>query len=114
VSVEARGMSFEARGVSRGDAGAPVRVRYFAGAAEAAGCEEETLRVGPAAGPPSAARPQGPTVADLRAAMLAAHGPGLARVLPRCALLVAGVRAGEEDPVPAGVVIDVLPPFAGG
>jgi molybdopterin converting factor small subunit len=83
--------------------GRAVTVRYFAGAAEAAGCEEEALRVSPAA-----------TVADVRAAMLAAHGPGLARVIPRCAVLVAGVRAADTDPVPADAVVDVLPPFAGG
>lgn len=75
-------------------------MRYFAAAAESAGCEEETL--------------VGDTVGELRAAMVAAHGPGLARVLGRCSVLVAGVRSDEVDAVPAGVVVDVLPPFAGG
>lgn len=77
-------------------------MRYYAGAAEAAGCEGETLVV--AAG----------TVGDLRAAMVAAHGPPFAQVLARCSLLVAGLRAPDAGGVPDGAVVDVLPPFAGG
>lgn len=77
-----------------------VTVRYFAGAAEAAGLDEETLC--------------GTTVGEVRAAMVGAHGPGFAQVLGRCAVLVSGARAGDTDPVPAGAVVDVLPPFAGG
>lgn len=77
-----------------------VSVRYFAGAAEAAGCEEETLRA--------------ETVGALRAAMVNAHGSAFARVLGRCSVLVAGVRAPDADRIPAGAVVDVLPPFAGG
>lgn len=162
-----------------------ITVRYFAGAAEAAGCEEERLDIadlGPAdlgpAGPapaaltvgdpaaltvgapaglplgapaglplcapaqavlgsgaPAQAVPgsgvpalavlasgaPGPTeadtaliVADLRAALVAAHGAAFERVLGRCSVLVGGVRAGDADPVPPGAVVDVLPPFAGG
>ena len=82
-------------------ADAPVTVRYFAGAAEAAGCHQEVLRAADAG--------------TLRAAMVAAHGPDLARVLGRCSLLCDGVRlAGDDAPVPAGSTVDVLPPFAGG
>ena len=77
-----------------------VTVRYFAGAAEAAGRDEEALDVA--------------TVGELRAAMIAAHGPAFARVLGRCAVLVDGVRADDADAVPTGAVVDVLPPFAGG
>ncbi|MFP3712142.1 MoaD/ThiS family protein [Puerhibacterium sp. TATVAM-FAB25] len=78
-----------------------ITVRYFAAAAEAAGTEQEWLAA--------------PTVGDLRAAMLDAHGPALGRVLPRCSLLAAGRRV-DDDAVPlsAGTTVDVLPPFAGG
>ncbi|MFV0253618.1 MAG: MoaD/ThiS family protein [Beutenbergiaceae bacterium] len=76
-------------------------VRYFAAAAEAAGTESEELAA--------------TSVGQLRAAMVARHGDGLARVLPRCALLVAGQRADDEShPVSDDDVVDVLPPFAGG
>ncbi|MFD2027562.1 MoaD/ThiS family protein [Promicromonospora aerolata] len=78
-----------------------ITVRYFAGAREAAGVTTERL--------------DGPTsVAGLRASLAAAH-PGLAEVLPKCALLVAGARATTDDAVvPDDVTVDVLPPFAGG
>ncbi|WP_125777930.1 MoaD/ThiS family protein [Antribacter gilvus] len=79
-----------------------LTVRYFAGAREAAGVASEQLEVG------------GPTpVAALRRA-LAASRPGLAPVLSRCALLVAGSRATDDTVVPDGALVDVLPPFAGG
>jgi len=78
-----------------------ITVRYFAGAREAAGVTTEQL-----AGPTS--------VAALRSALAESH-PALVDVLPRCALLVAGARAtSDEAPVPDGVTVDVLPPFAGG
>lgn len=77
-----------------------VTVRYFAGAAEAAGCEEE--------------RVEAATLGELRAVLLERHGPALGRVLPRCAVLVGGERGGDDRPVPEGAVVDVLPPFAGG
>ncbi|WP_350347487.1 MoaD/ThiS family protein [Agromyces sp. G08B096] len=76
-------------------------VRYFAGAAEAAGREEERLEAS--------------DVAGLRAAMIAAHGEPLARVLGRCSLLVDGRRVEDDDAAIAGdATVDVLPPFAGG
>ncbi|MDR7383531.1 MoaD/ThiS family protein [Promicromonospora iranensis] len=78
-----------------------ITVRYFAGAREAAGVATERLD-----------RPT--TVAALRDRLTAAH-PGLAAVLPKCALLVAGARAtSDEAEIPDDVTIDVLPPFAGG
>jgi sulfur-carrier protein len=78
-----------------------ITVRYFAAAAEAAGTSTEQLAAG--------------TAGELRSAMVAAHGDGLARVLTRCSLLAAGRRLDEDDaPVPAGSTVDVLPPFAGG
>ena len=78
-----------------------VTVRYFAGAVEAAGTDRESLVAS--------------TAAELRAAMIAAHGEELARVLDRCSLLADGVRL--DDPgvsLPPGATVDVLPPFAGG
>ncbi|WP_298459874.1 MoaD/ThiS family protein [uncultured Cellulomonas sp.] len=81
-----------------------VTVRYFAAAAEAAGVASETLD-------DAAAR----TAGELRATMVAAHGPELGRVLGRCSLLAAGSRLVDDaSPVPPGVTVDVLPPFAGG
>ncbi len=77
-----------------------VTVRYFAAAAEAAGVATEALPAGSAD--------------DVRAAMVAAHGPDLERVLTRCSLLADGVRVTGGDVVPAGATLDVLPPFAGG
>jgi sulfur-carrier protein len=76
------------------------QVRYFAGAAEAAGLQAEVL--------------PGATVGDLFAAMTARH-PALADVLPRCSVLVGGIRT--TDPQVAltpDQPVDVLPPFAGG
>jgi len=81
-----------------------VTVRYFAAAAEAAGVAQEILDAGSAR-----------TAGELRATIVAAHGPGLARVLPRCSLLAAGLRLDDDAAtVPPGVTVDVLPPFAGG
>jgi sulfur-carrier protein len=81
-----------------------VTVRYFAAAAEAAGVATETVDA-------AAAR----TAGELRATLVEAHGGALERVLARCALLAAGRRLDDDDaPVPAGVTVDVLPPFAGG
>lgn len=77
-----------------------ARVRYFAAAAEAAGRESEVL--------------EGATLGEVRASMVALHGPELERVLRRCAVLMAGVRAQEEERVGEDDVVDVLPPFAGG
>lgn len=81
-----------------------VTVRYFAAAAEAAGVSTETFDA-------DAAR----TAGQLRAALVAAHGPELERVLARCSLLAAGSRLDDDDArVAPGVTVDVLPPFAGG
>ncbi|WP_308796941.1 MoaD/ThiS family protein [Agromyces silvae] len=78
-----------------------VTVRYFAGAAEAAGREEELIEAS--------------DLGSLRDAITRRHGDALARVLGRCSLLVDGRRADAPGtPLPAGATIDVLPPFAGG
>ncbi|MDQ1604806.1 MAG: sulfur-carrier protein, partial [Actinomycetota bacterium] len=44
----------------------------------------------------------------------AAHGTELGRVLGHCTFLVDGVRANPQTTLTDGVVIEVLPPFAGG
>ncbi len=77
-----------------------IRVRYFAAAAEAAGLAEETFEV--------------TTVAALRDVAVERHGEVFARVLGRCALVADGRRLDGEDPLADGVLVDVLPPFAGG
>jgi sulfur-carrier protein len=79
-------------------------IRYWAAAREAAGCSEE------------------PYVAETLDQALAAatelHGPGLARVLARCAFVVDGTPVSRRDPATVellnGGTIEVLPPFAGG
>lgn len=76
-------------------------VRLFAAAAEAVGAEQLELPVG--------------TVQEVVDALVATGGPDTAAVLGRCSFLVAGLRADTtQTPVPAGAVVDVLPPFAGG
>lgn len=77
-----------------------ITVRLFAAAAEAAGVDTEQVAA--------------TTAGELRDALSARHGDDLRRVLARCSLLVDGRVATAEDPLPEGVVVDVLPPFAGG
>jgi len=84
-----------------GDTGI-VLIRFFAGAAAAAGVEEEKL-------PLSNGTRLGEVVAEL-----SRRSPALARVLTASSYLVDGVAARPEDTLPAGVTLDVLPPFAGG
>lgn len=80
---------------------APVTVRYFAGAAEAAGREEELVEAS--------------ALGDLLQTIVSRHGDALERVLGRCSLLVDGQRAdAPATPLPGGATVDVLPPFAGG
>ena len=80
---------------------APVLVRYFAAAAEAAGRAEETWD-SPVA-----------TVGELRAALVSRYGSAMSRVLETGSFLVDGVVS--RDPArPLGERVDVLPPFAGG
>jgi sulfur-carrier protein len=80
-----------------------VEVRYFAGAAAAAGAPGERVRV-----------PAGASVADLldRAAR---DRPGLPPVLAVASVLVDEVAVTDRSVVLAdGARVDVLPPFAGG
>lgn len=76
-----------------------ARIRYFAAAEELAGTAEESRTE--------------PTLGALRAALAAEH-PGLAAILPRCAVLVAGSRTGDDAALHDDTLVDVLPPFAGG
>lgn len=78
-----------------------MRIRYFAGAADAAGCEEQQLD-GPA------------MLADLRTRLGNEHGPEFVRILSYCSLLVDGTRHSGTEIVPDAATVDVLPPFAGG
>ena len=78
-----------------------VTVRYFAAAAEASGVDSEALAAA--------------SLSELRAAMVAAHGADLERVLTRCSILVDGRRLDDDRAALVdGDVADVLPPFAGG
>lgn len=84
------------------DAGAPVTVRYFAGAQAAAGRTEETASAGR-------------SLDELVVELTARHGERLAVVLKAASFLVDGVTCHDRRaPLPAGATIDVLPPFAGG
>ncbi|MFJ8581525.1 MoaD/ThiS family protein [Micromonospora sp. NPDC093277] len=79
-----------------------LTVRYFAGARAAAGRAEETA---------SAGRP----LDELLEELAARHGERLAVVLTAASFLVDGVACHDRRaPLPAGVTVDVLPPFAGG
>ena len=78
-----------------------VTVRYWAGARAAAGRDQEDV--------------DADTVGELLGA-IGARAP-LARVLDASSLLVDGAAVRRKDtahPLPAGAVVDVLPPFAGG
>jgi molybdopterin synthase catalytic subunit len=79
----------------------PLHVLYFAAARDAAGTAREVLEGAT------------PTVAALRAALAARH-PGLARVLPRCRIAVGEAFAADDDALPDGAEVAVIPPVAGG
>ncbi len=84
-----------------GQDGRVLTVRYFAAARAAAGVTEEAVA--------------GKTLAELREALVAAHGDRLGRVLASASFLVDGVAWRDLDaPLPAAGTVDILPPFAGG
>ena len=76
-----------------------AEVRYFAAAAEAAGCTKEVLEVG--------------TVGELKAVLSAKYGADMDRVLSVAAFLV-GDDFTRDTTQAIGSRVDVLPPFAGG
>jgi len=79
-----------------------VTFRLFAAARAAAGAGEVALPAGPLDG--------------LLAQLRAGRSPGFGRVLAVSSLVSDGTRLdpAAPTPIPAGAVIDVLPPFAGG
>lgn len=80
-----------------------MEIRFFAGAAEAAGRQAQLLEVRPDS-----------TVADV-VGRIVGDDARLGRVLDVSALLLDGVRVVDRDnPVGAATQLDVLPPFAGG
>jgi molybdopterin synthase sulfur carrier subunit len=86
--------------------GSPTRVevRCFAASRAALGFATRTITL---------RAPEGPTVADV-VAHLVAGTPSAEPVLARCSVLLDGRRALPSDPVPDGATLDLLPPFAGG
>ncbi|UOQ58149.1 MoaD/ThiS family protein [Leucobacter allii] len=89
---------------------APITVRYFAAAADAAGREEERWSF---AGPAS--------LGALRAGLAERYGDGMRRVLDSGSFLVDGVVRCDDGEIGAvgrpaddPLVVDVLPAFAGG
>ncbi|MGA1813783.1 MoaD/ThiS family protein [Frondihabitans sp. 4ASC-45] len=84
-----------------------VTLRFFAAARAATGLDELAC-----------VSAREPTIGELVDGVLPASGKDpdeLARVLGRCAFLVDGVSTQDRSRVvPAGAVVDVMPPFAGG
>lgn len=79
-----------------------LRVLAFASATEAMGAAERTLDL------PAAAR-----IADLRD-LLARDFPRLRPLLPRLAIAVDGVVAGDDRALHEGAEVALLPPVSGG
>lgn len=76
----------------------PVTITYWAGAQRAAGRRSEQLNVR--------------TLRELREVL--AGRAQLAALIGVCSMLVDGRRFADDDALPAGAAVDVLPPFAGG
>lgn len=88
-----------------------VQIRYFAAARAAAGTDTEDLDLAARALPRR----------EVEELLVARHPqplpgqPALAEVLARSSFLLDGVACPDpQAPVPAGAVLDVLPPFSGG
>lgn len=79
-----------------------MTVRYFAAAAEAAGCEEETIAV-----------PEGATLGAFKEVLIDRYGDLMRRVVESGSFLMDGVVR-RDDARPVSARVDVLPPFAGG
>jgi len=78
-----------------------LTVRYWAGARAAAGTAQESVGAAP--------------LTDVLDQLVQQH-PDLGRLLAACSFLLDGgqLHRGAPDSLPAGGVLDVLPPFAGG
>ncbi|MFY9263427.1 MAG: MoaD/ThiS family protein [Actinomycetaceae bacterium] len=91
-----------------------IRLRYFAGIGEQLGTAEETYPQ--FAGTDLAAS----TLADLKEAVIARHGDEVRANLDLCAFMANGQRLIDDAALApvrgtaAELVIDALPPFAGG
>ncbi|HEU4424655.1 MAG TPA: MoaD/ThiS family protein [Pilimelia sp.] len=84
------------------DSATTLRVRYFAAARAAAGTSEDVV-------------PAGLDLDGLVEELVERRGEGLAAVLKVASFLVDGLAWRDRRAVlPAGVTVDVLPPFAGG
>ncbi len=79
-----------------------VHVRYFAAAADAAGCEDEMILVN-----------AGSTLGELKAELTRRYGPDMEQVVRTGSFLVDKVVRRDLD-WPVSSQVDVLPPFAGG
>lgn len=79
-----------------------IEVRYFAAAAEASGCESESLELAATA-----------TVGDLRSLLEERYGDAMRSVLRSGSFLVDGIVSRDAGQ-PLGAAVDILPPFAGG
>ena len=79
-----------------------VTVRYFAAAADAAGCEEEVLSL-----------PGGATLGSLKELLSERYGDLMRRVVESGSFLLDGV-VHRDASFPVHDRVDVLPPFAGG
>lgn len=109
-------MSTETTAASTGTSTTSVTVRFYAGAAEAAGTEEVRL---PLAGSRSldSFLTELPTLlaSPEEGADSASSAPPLERVCARSSFLVNGVRAARDSAtLSPGDQLDILPPFAGG
>ncbi|MEL4359119.1 MULTISPECIES: MoaD/ThiS family protein [unclassified Luteococcus] len=83
-----------------------MQIRWFAGAAEAAGVTEDEM---------AADWPDQKDGEQTVRAVLAELHPGAEQVLGRCSFLADGRSIPGDDPWPqTACVIDVLPPFTGG
>ena len=80
-----------------------ITVRYFAGARAATGIDQEEL-------PTSRPWP----LDELAEYLARRHGAALERILEAASFLVDETAGSRDRIAPAGSVVDVLPPFAGG
>jgi molybdopterin synthase sulfur carrier subunit len=85
-----------------------IRVRYWAAARSAAGCDTDVITVTDTI-----------TLSDVVAEVLRRHpGTGLSDVIGVCSVLLGDRPVATEDPasvmVPPGTSVEFLPPFAGG
>jgi molybdopterin synthase catalytic subunit/molybdopterin converting factor small subunit len=79
-----------------------VRLLLFAAAADRAGTDRAVLET------------PGPLTVGAVRRLAAERYPGLAALLPACALAVDGAYAGDDLPVPDGAEVAVIPPVSGG